>query len=102
MEVLTSLLWAALGVALFVAVYDSAIRTFVLPRAEAPILTRSVFIATRTAFNAMARPCRTYEGRDRIMAFYAPISLLVLPSVWLTLVVLGSAAIFHSLDVHGF
>ena len=32
---------------------------------------------------------RSYEQRDRVMALYAPLTLLLLPVIWLTLVLLG-------------
>ena len=35
-------------------------------------------------------PDRTYEGRDRVMALYAPVGLLVLPFVWLRVVLARS------------
>jgi hypothetical protein len=101
-EVLTSIGWFALGVVLYVAVFDSAIRTFVLPRGESSVLTRLVFVGLRALFNLGARRCRTYEGRDRIMALYGPLGLLILPAVWLVLLIVGSTAMFHAVDVHGF
>ena len=76
-------LWFAGGVFLVVLVIDSAVRTFMLPRGEASITTRAVFVGLRGVFNRLARLTRTYEGRDRVMALYAPVGLLVLPLVWL-------------------
>jgi hypothetical protein len=95
-------LWCALGIALVLLVLDSALRTFVLPRGEAPVTTRAVFIGVRMCFNSIARTRRSYDGRDRVMALYAPIGLLVLPLVWLVMIILAFTAIFHALDVHGF
>ena len=34
-------------------------------------------------FRLRMRKVTTYEERDRVMALYAPLSLLVLPAVWL-------------------
>jgi hypothetical protein len=101
MQVFTTILWFLLGIGLLVLVVDSALRTFVLPRAAAPILTRGVFIGLRTGFNAVARTARTYDGRDSVMALYAPVGLLVLPGVWMILVVAAFTVLFHALEVHG-
>ena len=45
---------------------------------------------------------RSYEGRDRVMALYAPIGLLVLPLVWLTILLAAFAMMFHALGVSGY
>ena len=87
----------------------SAVQTFVVPRALPVRLSRVVFVFSRWLFSTSARRRTDYAGRDRIMAFYAPITLLVLPGVWLTLVLLGYAAMYwglgedlwHSVDVSG-
>ena len=99
MHVLTIIAWFALGIALMLMVIDSALRTFVLPRGAAPILTRIVFIALRTVFNTIAGATRSYDGRDSVMALYAPVGLLVLPGMWMVLVVAAFTAMFHALDV---
>ncbi|MBW3601111.1 MAG: hypothetical protein KY434_00215 [Actinobacteria bacterium] len=67
----------------------SAVRTIVLPRGTAVLLSRVVFGSLRRLFDARARRARTYERRDDAMALYAPISLLTLPLVWLALVLGG-------------
>src|SRR5438105_15777642 len=72
----------------------SAVRTFVLPRGDATVLTRGVFLAVRTLFNARMRFSQTYEERDRIFALFAPVSLLIIPFVWLVLVGSGYTGIF--------
>ena len=102
MHVFTAILWFALGVVLLLLVLDSALRTFVLPRGEAPTMTRAVFIGVRWVFNRIARMFSTYEGRDRVMALYAPIGLFVLPFVWLVVSIFAFTAMFHALGVSGF
>lgn len=90
------------GVALIVTVLDSAVRTFVLPRGASTPLTRAVFGGTRAVFALFARDSHTYERRDRVMALYAPISLLGLVLVWAVLVIVGFALIFAiSVDERG-
>lgn len=102
MEVTVEVGWVVLGLLLLLPVLDSAMRTFVLPRAVSPILTRSVFLGLRAAFDLVAGRCRTYDSRDRIMALYAPLGLLVLPFVWMVIVIVAFTAIFHGLGVSGF
>ncbi|MFN8025110.1 MAG: hypothetical protein U0W40_01775 [Acidimicrobiia bacterium] len=102
MDVVVEVLWFALGVALLVFVLDSAVRTFVLPRGVAPMLTRMVFVGLRTVFNGFARMARTYDGRDSVMALYGPIGLLLLPAVWIFVTLLAFAAMFHAFGVSGY
>jgi len=94
--------WVVLWIALLVLVLDSALRTFILPRGAAPLITRLVFVGLRGAFNALARATRSYEGRDSVMALYGPVGLLVLPLVWLLMVIGAFTALFHVLGVRGF
>jgi hypothetical protein len=102
MHVLTEALWFVLGIGLLVLVFDSVIRTFVLPRAATPIVTRSVFIVLRSGFNQVARAARTYDGRDSVMSLFGPIGLLMLPGAWMVMVLGAFTAIFHGLGVRGF
>ncbi len=76
----------------------SAVRTVVLPRGTAVLLSRLVFSSLRRLFEARARRARTYEQRDDAMALYAPISLLTLPLVWLGLVLGGYTLMFWALE----
>ncbi len=53
-------------------------------------------------FNLIARAARTYDGRDSVMALYAPIGLLVLPRCGLVMIIAAFTAMFHALGVRGF
>jgi hypothetical protein len=75
------------------AIY-SEIVSFILPRSARDLLTRVVFQQIRQLFKLRLRWTKTYEQRDRIMAFYAPFGLLALVPVWLALVLLGYIAMF--------
>jgi hypothetical protein len=66
----------------------------VLPRASSSILTRGHFLTLRRLFDAVATPSRPFAVRDRIMAMYAPLGLILLPGVWVILIVAGFTAIF--------
>jgi hypothetical protein len=87
------------GAVLAVWVVSSAIRTVVLPRGEVVSLTRLVFQVSRAGFNLWTKKVTTYEERDRRMARYAPVSLLLLPLVWVFLVMLAFTGIFWGLGV---
>ncbi len=86
------------GLAVVVFTLYSAIETFVLPRSANDPLTRFVFRVIRWFFDLRTKRARSYEERDRVMAFYAPIALLSLPPVWLILVLLGFMGMFWALD----
>jgi hypothetical protein len=50
-------------------------------------------------FDVRMKGVKDYKNRDRIMAMYAPCSLLALPTVWLLYVVIGYMGMFWSIDV---
>jgi hypothetical protein len=88
-----------LGLAIVAGTLYSAIETFVLPRSANDPLTRVVFLSIRRLFDLRTKRARSYEERDRIMAFYAPIGLLSLPPVWLILILLGYMGMFWASGV---
>ncbi len=87
------------GVTLVVLTLSSATRTFVLPRSARDAITARAFRVTSFLFHLRTRRAETYAQRDRIMALYAPVSLLTLPPLWLLIVLLGYTGIFWSLGV---
>lgn len=87
----------ALGLALVIFTLFSAIRTFVLTRGAPDSLTGFVFFVMRKLFTLFPLRNRTYQRRDRIMAYYAPTTLLSLLPVWLILVLLGYMAMYWAL-----
>lgn len=78
----------------------SALRTFVLPRGEPTLITGLVFSAVRrlTEILLNIRKHPTYEMRDRALALLSPISLFILPMVWLTLITFGYTGMYWSLS----
>ena len=64
-------------------------------------MTYLVFRAVRIVFNLFSRPARTYEQRDRVMALYAPVALLAIPTVSLLLIIGGFTVAFYGLDHDG-
>ncbi len=85
------------GLAIVFATFGSAIRTVILPRGVPARLGRFVFIAMRKVFRLRAGRTSSYEKRDRAMALYAPVTLLVLLGVWITLVLIGYTGMYWAL-----
>ena len=77
------------GLSIVLATIFSAISTFVLPRSARSKLNRIVFGLLRRLFEFIMRFTRTYEQRDAIMAYYAPIALMLLVPTWYVLIALG-------------
>jgi hypothetical protein len=87
------------GFLLVVFILMSAIRTFVLPRSENVFLTRLIFQLIFILFQFRLHWANSYKIQDRVMAFYAPITLLVMPVVWITGVMMGYMLMFWGLGV---
>jgi hypothetical protein len=82
------------GLAIVVFTLISELKTFVLPRSAPDPISRLVFTYIRRLFNVRLHWTKTYEASDQIMAYYAPISLLMLVPAWLTLILLGYTVMF--------
>jgi hypothetical protein len=89
----------AAGLGLIGAVLTSAIRTFVLPRSARDRVTQTVFRLMRLAFRPFTHSGRSYAERDAALALFAPVSLLVLPGVWLAVAGAGYAGLYWALGV---
>ncbi|MBT8215091.1 MAG: hypothetical protein KJP12_07685, partial [Acidimicrobiia bacterium] len=76
----------------------SAIRTVILPRSVQSALSRVVFRGVGAPFRLLAHERRSYAARDRIMALFAPVGLLVLAATWVALTAIGFTAIFWAVD----
>jgi hypothetical protein len=87
------------GLSVAVGVLRSAIRTVVLPRSEVVPLTRAVFAGLRKVFDMFARDKRTYDERDRVMALFAPVGLMLLAASWALCVILAFTLVFWGLGV---
>ena len=98
LEMILHVLCFVLGMVMVVSTLLSAVRTVVVPRGDNTRITRLVFRAVYGIFNFRVRRAQTYEDRDRIMALYAPISLLGLPIAWLILVLLGYTLMYRAVD----
>jgi hypothetical protein len=87
-----------IGAVIVLATLGSAIRTVILPRGIPAKLGRVVFVTMRALFRLRARPSAPYERRDRVMALYAPVSLIVLLLTWIGVVLAGYWGMFWGLS----
>jgi hypothetical protein len=65
--------------------------TLVVPRAVNSPVSLTVEWFLDVTFLVITKPVRTFERRDRILAWQAPMSLLVRLAVWLAMLILGFA-----------
>jgi hypothetical protein len=86
-----------LGVILVILTLASAVSTFVLPRAARSQLNRIVFGLLRRIIDFILHFAKTYERRDAIMAYYAPVGMLLLLPAWYLLILVGYAAMYWAL-----
>jgi len=99
MESLTHILAFIAGLLTVILTLFSALSTFVLPRSARSQLNRIVFGLLRRIFNFILHFAKTYQRRDAIMAYYAPIGLMLLLPTWYLLILLGYAAMYWALGV---
>lgn len=83
---------ALAGAALVLSTGLSAVKTVVLPRAAVTRTTRAVFQSLRRLMRLVVDG-RSFEVRDRVLAYHGPIGLILLPGVWVVLVLVGFAGI---------
>ena len=86
------------GAAIALLVVRSVIATFVVPRALRTHLSRGVFVLVRRIFRLGANERHDYVRRDRVMAFYAPVALVALLAVWVTILLAAFTVMFFALD----
>lgn len=90
------------GFALVVGTLSSALSTVVLPRAARSQLNRFVFGSLRHIFEIPLRFTHEYSQRDAIMAYYAPIGLMMLIPTWYVLIAIGYAFMYMFLGFGDF
>ena len=101
MRALFDVVLVLVGVIAVGVVVDAAVRTFVVPRGAVVNFTVAIFRSIKWVFSQIASPRRTYEARDRVMALYAPIALLALPTISMLVVFGAFACIFYGIEENG-
>jgi hypothetical protein len=86
-----------LGAALLLATIGSILRNVVVPRGSDSMVVRVIWRALRGVLARIAQPFRSYEVRDRLLAWLAPVVLVTSLLCWL-------AGLFgaYGLLMHGF
>ena len=87
------------GLLVVILTLSSALSTFVLPRAARSQLNRIVFGLLRRLFDFILHFAKTYRRRDTVMAYYAPIGLMLLVPTWYILITIGYAAMYWALGM---
>lgn len=91
----------AAGSLLTVGTVASAVRTVILPRSAQSLLSRAVFRSMRFVFRTIAGPSRSYDWRDRVMAYFGPVGLITLVAVWLALATIAFTMMFWAVEQAG-
>src|SRR6201993_4333561 len=91
----------AVGIVVVMVTLSSVVGTLVVPRAINSRISRAVDRCLDVAFLLLVRAVRSFERRDRILAWQSPLSLLIRLAVWLGLLVVGFALLLlPSLNGH--
>jgi hypothetical protein len=101
MQSLSQILVFSAGLLIVVLTLSSAVSTTVLPRAARSQLNRLVFGLLRRIINFILHFAKRYNRRDAIMAYYAPIGLMLLVPTWYILISFGYTAMYWALGVGG-
>jgi hypothetical protein len=91
-----SILCFVIGLGIVLAVGSSILRTLVVPRGVRSKLSASVLRMTLSLFRMVARRTTTYEARDAVLAYAAPVSLIATLMTWLMLLFVGFAFLLFS------
>lgn len=97
MQMLIHMLVFLAGLLTVIFTLSSAFSTFVLPRAARSQLNRLVFGLLRRVIDFLLHFAKTYSQRDAIMAYYAPVGVMLLVPTWYLLIALGYTAMYWSL-----
>ncbi len=99
MDLFLRMLVFLLGMVVVISTLFSALSTFVLPRSARSRLNRILFGLLRHIFEKLMSFVKTFEQKDAIFAYYAPIGLMLLVPTWYVLMTVGYAAMYWSLGV---
>jgi hypothetical protein len=84
------------GAAVLAATLWSVLATVVVPRGIRSHIIRWVFVVNRTIFRFFGDRTTSFERRDRILAFQAPVQVLAQIVAWLVLEVVGFGLLMWS------
>ncbi len=81
----------AVGILVLIGTAVSVVGTLVVPRGIDSRISRCADYAVDLAFRVVTAPVRDFRRRDQILAWQAPIGLLVRLAVWIGLLLVGYA-----------
>ena len=90
----------AAGLAVIVTTFSSVVGTLVVPRNVSSFISRACDALLDAVFLRATRGVHSFEVRDRVLAWQAPMTLLVRLATWLALLVLGYGLLLLP-SVHG-
>lgn len=99
LDILLRVLALLAGSALVFYTISTAVRFFVLPRAQNVWLNRQIYRYTYRIFLFFVNRKPTYERRDRILAYFAPVVLVLTPLFYLALLIIGYTPIYWALGI---
>jgi hypothetical protein len=88
----------ALGVALVTTTWLSVLVSLVMPRGLRSLYTQTVHAAVRWPFQLVADRFRTYETKDKVLAWAAPMGILITLVSWLGLFLVGYGLLLAGLS----
>lgn len=86
------------GLFIVVGTWISVAATLVVPRGLRLRTTKAVRDLVRLPFQALANHLQTYEAKDRVLAWAAPLSILASLLSWLAVFVIGFALLLEALS----
>jgi hypothetical protein len=92
------LVFGILGGLLLLTTLGSVLRNMVVPRGLGSVLTKTVFNLMRWVLSMIARPFHSYEARDRLLAWLAPLVLVTVLGAWLVAVFAAYALMMHAVS----
>ncbi len=87
------------GLAIVAATVMSAVRTIVLPHGRSANLTRFLFVTVRSVLSVRRFLPVSDGSHHELQSLYAPLTLVMLPLVWITTSLAGFTLIFWSLGI---
>jgi hypothetical protein len=90
------------GAFIVIGTWNSVVATLVVPRGLRSRTTKLVRDLVRLPFQAVANRFRTYDAKDRVLAWAAPLSILATLLSWLALFVIGFGLLLDGLSGLGF
>src|SRR6266581_9189254 len=87
-----------LGLGIALTTLYSDIKQTVLPGRKKVRLSRAVFRNTFRLYRLLFARVQSDEARDAIMAFYAPLSVMLLPLTWAILLMIGFTTMFWAVS----